>query len=85
MSALKLAKVERQVGGCYFEADEEGIWQANLGLRTAVRILVRLSRFQATDADALYAGVAAEDWSRYLSLTGSLRVDAKVKQSRLDH
>lgn len=85
MSALKLAKVERQVGGCYFEADEEGIWQANLGLRTAVRILVRLSRFQATDADALYAGVAAEDWSRYLSPTGSLRVDAKVKQSRLDH
>ena len=85
LSALRLAKVERQVGGCYFEADETQIWQANLCLRTAVRVLVRLSRFQATDADALYEGVAKEDWSRFLEPTGSLRVDAKIKQSKLDH
>jgi len=85
LSALRLAKVERQVGGCYFEGDEAEIWRANLCLRTAVRVLVRLSRFQATDADALYEGVAAEDWSRFLEPGGTLRVDAKVKQSKLDH
>lgn len=85
LRGLRLSKVERQVGGCYFEGDEAQIWQANMGLRTAVRVLVRLSRFQATDADALYEGVAAQDWSRFLQPTGSLRVDAKIKQSKLDH
>lgn len=85
MDALRLAKVERQVGGCYFEADEAEIWKANLGLRTAVRVLVRLSRFEATNGDALYEGVMAEDWARYLAPSGSLRVDAKVKFSKLDH
>lgn len=85
MDGLRLAKVERQVGGCYFEADEAEIWRANMGLRTAVRVLVRLSRFEATDGAALYAGVMAEDWSRFLAPEGTLRVDAKVKFSKLDH
>jgi len=85
MSALRLAKVERQVGGCYFEGDLTDVWRANLGLRTAVRVLVRRSRFEARDADALYEGVAAEDWAPYLKPEGTLRVDAKVGRSVLDH
>jgi len=85
MSALRLAKVERQVGGCYFEGDKTDLWRANLGLRTAVRVLMRRSRFEARDADALYAGVAAEDWEPYLAPEGTLRVDAKVSASALDH
>lgn len=85
MSALRLAKVERQVGGCYFEGGLADVWRANLGLRTAVRVLLRRSRFEAVDDDALYAGVAAEDWAPFLAPTGTLRVDAKVRASRLDH
>lgn len=85
MRALKLAKIERQVGGCYFEGSMAEVWRANLGLRLAVRVLVRLSRFQAVDGDSLYEGVAAQDWASFVKPDGTLRVDAKVKESKLDH
>jgi 23S rRNA G2445 N2-methylase RlmL len=82
---LKLAKLERQVGGVRFEGTLSDAWRANLWLRTAVRVLLRLDRFQAEDEDALYAGVQANDWSRWLSPSGTLWVDAQTKESRLDH
>jgi 23S rRNA (guanine2445-N2)-methyltransferase len=82
---LKLAKVERQVGGVYFEGTLEDAWRANLWLRTAVRVLMRVGRFQATDADALYRGVQEVDWTRFLAPEGRLIVSAHSKESALDH
>jgi 23S rRNA G2445 N2-methylase RlmL len=60
-------------------------WRANLELRTAVRVLRRLARFQARDADALYAGIAALDWSRLIAPEGTLWIDARTRESALDH
>ena len=57
LRGLQLAKIERQVGGCYFEALPEDIWRANLCLRTAVRVLLRLSRFEARTGEQLYENV----------------------------
>ncbi|MFT4709798.1 MAG: 23S rRNA G2445 N2-methylase RlmL [Bacteroidia bacterium] len=85
LRGLKFAKVERQVGGCYFEAMPADIWRANLGLRSAVRVLLRLSRFEARTGEELYANVKAIDWTTFVKPTGTLRVDAKVKDSELDH
>ncbi|MGE3854977.1 MAG: hypothetical protein AB7K09_24805, partial [Planctomycetota bacterium] len=47
--ALKLARVERQTGGVYFEGLPTDAWRANLWLRTAIRVLWRISRYPATD------------------------------------
>jgi putative N6-adenine-specific DNA methylase len=85
LRGLKLAKVERQVGGCYFEAMPQDIWRANLGLRSAVRVLLRLARFEARTGEALYEEVQKVDWSTFVKPNGTLRVDAKVKDSALDH
>ena len=85
LRALRLAKVERQVGGCYFEGTLADAWRANLELRTAVRVLMRVARFQARDADALRAGVGAVDWRRFLGPEGSLAVQASASHSALDH
>lgn len=82
---LRLPRAEPQTGGLRFEGTLEDAWLANLHLRTAVRVLLRLSRFAAPDADALYRGVAAVDWSRYLRPDGVLWVDAQVRESALDH
>ncbi len=85
VKALGLAKVERQVGGVYFEGALADAWRANLWLRTAVRVLMRLARFEAATGDELYEGVRNVDWTRFLRPEGSLAVDAHSSLSELDH
>jgi len=83
--ALKLPRLEQQTGGVYFEGTLADAARANLWLRTAVRVLMRLSRFQAAAADELYRGTAAIDWSRFLEPEGRLVVAAHSNESVLDH
>ncbi|NOT31438.1 MAG: hypothetical protein HOP15_13405, partial [Planctomycetes bacterium] len=83
--AIGLAKIERQVGGVRFEGTRADGWRANLMLRTAVRVLQRLERFEARDGDALYAAVHALEWERWLAPEGSLAVQAQSTESALDH
>jgi len=83
--ALKLSKVERQVGGIHFEGTLHDAMRANLWLRTAVRVLMRVARFEAKDEAALYAGASGVDWARFLGPDGRLMVDAHSNASELDH
>ncbi|MBM3975577.1 MAG: RNA methyltransferase [Planctomycetes bacterium] len=82
---LRLARVEQQVGGVYFEGVAEDAWRANLWLRSAIRLLQRVARFPAADERALYEGVRALDWSRWLRPDGALRVSAQCSDSVLSH
>lgn len=82
---LGLARVERQVGGVYFEGTRLDAWRANLRLATAVRVLERVARFGAADADALHAGATELAWERWLAPEGSLAVQAQSSLSALDH
>ena len=85
LTELRFAKVERQVGGVYFEGRPSEARRANLWLRTAVRVLMRVARFRAeTDTD-LYEGAKAVDWQRFLRADGNLVVDAHTNMSALDH
>jgi 23S rRNA G2445 N2-methylase RlmL len=63
----------------------EDAWRANYWLRTGIRVLMRLSRFQARDKDELYAGVKAIDWRRFIKPNGTLVVSARTRESTLDH
>jgi len=83
--ALRLKRIERQVGGVRFEGGWTDAWRANLWLRTAVRILMRLERFRATESDDLFQGASRVDWDRYLRPEGTLWVDAQTRESALDH
>lgn len=85
MKALRLSRIERQVGGVYFEGRPEDAMRANLNLRTAVRVLRRVARFEAQDQDALYAGASEVDWGPFLPRGGSVLVAAHSRDSRLDH
>lgn len=85
IKTLRFARVERQVGGVRFEGSLRDAWRANLELRTAVRVLQKVRRFEARDADQLYSGVQEVDWSAFLRPGGSLRVDAHSNESELAH
>jgi 23S rRNA G2445 N2-methylase RlmL len=82
---LAFARHERQVGGVRFDGNLETAWRANLRLATATRVLERLGRFEAGDELALYKGVQSIDWSPWVGPTGSLWVNARTKESALEH
>jgi len=85
VKALGLARHERQVGGVRFEGTQRDAWRANLWLRTAVRVLRRVARFDAPDEAALDAGVRSVDWRPFLAPDGRLWVDAQTRESTLAH
>lgn len=85
VKALGFSKSESQVAGVRFEGTRKDAWRANLSLRTAIRVLERLTRFEAPDEDALYAGAKAIEWERWLAPDGTLAVDARSKDSALFH
>jgi len=66
------------VGGVELEG-EEGLHQrANLTLRTASRVLLRLAEFPCKDAQALRAGMAKVPWERWLGKASRVRVSASA-------
>jgi len=72
---LGLQNVEARRGGVAFGGGIEGAYRACLWSRVASRVLMSLSEFEAEDADALYGGVHAVDWTAYLGPEQSLAVD----------
>ncbi len=83
--ALKLARAEGQPGGLAFTGPLPEAWRANLWLRTASRVHLRLARFPAATPEELYAGARAVDLSRLLRPDGRFEVSARSRDSRLDH
>jgi 23S rRNA G2445 N2-methylase RlmL len=85
LRALRLSRLESQVGGARFQGTIEDAWRVNLESRVGVRVLLRLARFAAATGDELHAGAATVDWSRFLRSDGTFRVDAQSSESALDH
>lgn len=72
-------------GAVCFSAAMPAAYRACLWSRYASRILLVLSRFDAPDSDALYAGAFALDWHRHFGLAETFAVDAAVKNSGITH
>ena len=65
----------------------EGSWQdiarLNVQLRSGERVLIVLSRFQATTFDELYEGIYAIPWENWLDVDSRILMDGKSVQSTL--
>lgn len=85
LKALKLSRLEQQVGGVYFEGSLADALKVNLWARTAVRVLLRVARFGAVSEDELYAGAQTVDWERFLNPEDSFLVAAHSNASSLSH
>ena len=62
--------------GVNFKGSVALMYKANLYLRTALRILMPVSRFRATNEDMLYKKIQAVDWTRFMTYKNSFAVDA---------
>ena len=72
-------------GGVHFSGDRALLYQANLWLRTAIRVLWPILEAPTASPEELYDAVRSVDWTRYLTPEHTLAVDCNVRDSRITH
>ena len=74
-----------QIGGVTFEGELEQLYRANLHLRTASRVLVRLGDFHAASFSELRKKAARLPWEGYLLPGQPVALRVTCRKSRLYH
>ena len=85
IAALRIAGARGDMGGVWFEGPLEMGMSVCLHARVAMRVLLEVGRFDAPDAEALYAGVRALDWKTWLNAQTTLSVSADVSDNPALH
>jgi putative N6-adenine-specific DNA methylase len=83
--SLSIQDVKPVPGGVSFKGRLSDCFFANLNLRTANRILMRVDEFKATNFKALEEKVARIPWELFLPENSSLRIIVSTSKSRLYH
>ncbi len=71
--------------GVNFTGGRALLYKANFCLRTALRILMPISRFSAHNEQRLYTNISRIDWSQYLTVKKSFVIDAVVFSKVFTH
>jgi putative N6-adenine-specific DNA methylase len=83
--ALGASSITPGRGGVAFEGGQALVYQANLWLRTAVRVLQPVLEADVRSTDELYDSVRSVDWSAYMTPDHTLAVDCNVRNSSITH
>jgi putative N6-adenine-specific DNA methylase len=75
----------QEIGGVAFDGDLDRIYQANLWLRTASRVVVRLGQFHASTFYELARRSKKLPWQDFLPEKGSVEVRVTCRKSKLYH
>jgi len=73
------------VEGVSFRTSLVGVYAANLWLRTASRVLVRIGAFRADSFHELERRAARVGWARYVGASTPVRLRVTCRKSRLYH
>ncbi|NQT71796.1 MAG: class I SAM-dependent RNA methyltransferase [Chloroflexi bacterium] len=84
-SKTKRSQNSTEKGGIEFDGDLKAIYRANLSLRTASRVLVRLGSFHAAAFSELRKKASRLEWERYLAPGQSVALKVTCNKSRLYH
>ncbi len=76
---------KQTTSGVYFEGNLRLGYRACLWLRTANRVLMPITQFEAKQPDDLYSGIKQVDWAQHLESDGTLAVDFFSSRSRINH
>ncbi|MDA9056480.1 THUMP domain-containing protein [Flavobacteriaceae bacterium] len=68
-----------------FLGDKGFMYKANLGLRTAIKILKPIAKFKVINENDLYTKIKAIPWENYLKSDGSLAVGATLNGETFTH
>lgn len=78
-------KGRQEIGGVAFSGDLDGVYQANLWLRTASRVVVRLGQFHASTFYELERRAKKLPWADFLPGNGPVEVRVTCRKSKLYH
>ena len=78
-------KPKAEAGGVTVKGDWSAVWRANLELRGASKVLVRLDRFRAAHLSHLEKAARALSWGDVLRRDVPVRVEAVCKKSKIYH
>jgi len=67
------------------EGDKAFMYKANLWLRTAIRVLVPIQSFDATNEQDLYDQLLQVNWEDYMRLDQSFVVDVVTQSNKMKH
>jgi putative N6-adenine-specific DNA methylase len=85
LRGLGLEPSGEESGGIAFSSDREGLYRANLCLRTASRVLVRVADFTARTFFDLERLARLVPWDRYLGRGQPVHFRVTCRKSRLYH
>ena len=79
----RLTDVRAENGRVFFEGDESTLAWANLNIRCAERVLIRLGALRAKTFDQLFEGVKALPWEEFIPADGAFPVKGHSLDSAL--
>lgn len=85
LSAIGIAGLEQLDGGVEFDASRRQIYEANLNLRTASRVIVRLAEFKALTFADLERRARRVPWEKVIAKGDAVTLRVTCRKSRLYH
>lgn len=83
IDALGMKRTDTMDGRVTFSGDEYDIARANICLRTAERVYIKLGSFNALSFDALFEGTRALPWESFIGKSDSFPVKGHAVKSQL--
>ncbi|MAQ42330.1 MAG: RNA methyltransferase [Mesonia sp.] len=77
--------VKEGIRSVSFYGDKGFMYQCNLCLRTAIKILKPIKSFKVFSEEDLYKKIYSMDWNEYLSPKGTLAIDSTVHSQKFTH
>ncbi|MGG7176140.1 THUMP domain-containing class I SAM-dependent RNA methyltransferase [Clostridium paraputrificum] len=83
LKTLGYEDVKTETSKVFFTGDEMDIAIANIHLRTADRVLIKMAEFEARTFEELFQGTKKVDWSKIIPRNGVMHVVGKSVKSTL--
>src|SRR5690625_4167022 len=74
-----------QTGGVTFHGSLDTLYQANLRLRSANRVLLRVAEFSASSTPMLFDQVSRQRWEFFVKEGARVRIVSSARKSKLNH
>ncbi|MCX7615507.1 MAG: class I SAM-dependent RNA methyltransferase [Clostridiales bacterium] len=84
LKRLNMQNVRVENGRVLFFGKEEDIARANIRLRTAERVLLKIGEFKASTFNELFEGTKALSWENYIPKDGAFPVKGHSLNSKLE-
>ena len=85
LQAIGVAGARAEAGGVSFGGGDEALYRANMWLRTASRVVLRVARFHAEEFHELERNARKVEWERFVAPGSTVRFRVTCRKSKLYH